>query len=187
MEEVSAVDNTINNFNDRKITKSSTFIRGMLGYSFSFYGKDFYNCYIHKDILENNIVYIVFKKPFKDINMFLTIVENLKIDDNFVAYKETDNFAVVKMQIPIMYRPDIKHFLNGDYNKMSEEYKDTLLDLVYRYRRNDRLLQAYKEGLYTTKKAIKNLEDKLGASLPKNEIISIPDLEVEAYIDSNFN
>ena len=60
------------NFDYTKLTKARLFVRAMLGYPLDFYGEDFYNCYVGKS---DNVMYLTFKKPIKDIQSFNKVFE----------------------------------------------------------------------------------------------------------------
>ncbi len=174
------------NFDVNKITKSSIFVRSMLGYSFGFYGEDYHNCYIGGDN-QKDVMYLTFKKPLKNPIKFQNILETLSSDQYYIGYKISDNWYIIKMFVPLEYINDFNKYLEGKYSKLSEDFKSNLLNILLRYDRTRTLYSRTKECLYPSKESRRNLSESLGVTLDKDaEIASIPDLEVERYRDEYF-
>jgi len=172
------------NFDYTKLTKARLFVRAMLGYPLDFYGEDFYNCYVGKS---DNVMYLTFKKPLKDIQSFNKVLETLTTDEYYSGQKSITDWYIIKMNIPQQYVNDYYKFLDGKYSKMSEDYKENLLNMLLKYDRTKIVYKKIKECLYPTKEARKKLEEELGASLDVDaEVMSIPNLEIEIYRDEYF-
>ncbi len=77
-------NNKKSNFDYDKLTKARVFIRCMLGYPFDFYGEDFHNCYIGKS---DSVVYLVYKKPIKEVYSFNKVNEILSTDEYYCGTK----------------------------------------------------------------------------------------------------
>lgn len=174
------------NFDVNKITKSSIFVRSMLGYSFDFYGEDFHNCYLGGEN-QKDVLYLTFKKPLKDLLKFQKVLESLSMDEYYIGHKQSENWYIIKMFIPMQYITDFNKFLEGRYSHLSEEFKENLLSILLRYDRTKTLFSRTKACLYPTKDARKRLEEALGVTLDKDaEVASVPNMEVERYRDEYF-
>jgi hypothetical protein len=91
------------------------------------------------------------------------------------------------MNIPQQYVNDYYKFIDGKYSKMSEDYKEHLLNMLLKYDVTKLVYKKIKECLYPTKEARKKLEDELGVILdPSAEVMSIPNLDIEIYKDEYF-
>lgn len=162
-------------------TKSSFFIRAMLGFSNTFWESESYlNTYI---TLNPDCMYIVFLKDNSSrANYIKTTLEN---NSNYICTYENENFIAYRMMIPINFNNDFYKILEGRYSQTKEDYKD----LVLRVNSNtsQSLYDRIKSGLYVTKAAIKELEEKLGCELYVKEVISKPDMEKETFNPLLFN
>lgn len=164
-----------------KFTKSSDFIRHLLGYSLSFWGTDYYNCYIDP---EEKQVYIVFRKPFTNINKINDITEELVVHSDFISYVSNENWLVFKLHIPIKYDKDFNFFLKGSYSKLSEDFKQTILSLFFRYSKSS--YETFKKIFYPSNEHIDKLEKFLDCKLPVREVYDIPDLDEERFDSLKF-
>lgn len=174
------------NFDVNKITKSSIYVRSMLGYSFDFYGENYHNCYLGGDN-QKDVLYLTFKKPIENPTKFNKILETLSMDEYYIGYKASENWCIVKMYVPLNYLNDFNRFLEGKYSQMSSDFKENLLNILLRYDRTKTLYNQVKLCLYPTKEARKSLGEALGVELAKDaEIASIPNMEVERYRDEYF-
>jgi hypothetical protein len=177
-------NNKKSNFDYNKLTKARVFIRCMLSYPFDFYGDDFHNCYIGKT---DPVMYLVFKKPIKDFYNFNKINDTLNTDEYYCGTKSTNNWHIIKMNIPQQYVNDYYKFIDGKYSKMSEDYKENLLNTLLKYDVTKIVYKKIKECLYPTKEARKKLEDELNVTLSTDaEVMSIPNLDIEIYKDEHF-
>ncbi len=162
-------------------TKASFFVRNMLGYNLSFWDDITYlNTYVS---LNPNYMYICFindENP-KQIYMLNTLSDN----PNWINMYKNNNFIICKLLIPLNFNEDFIKIMNGQYSKTSEDYKDLILKLNCKLNRVS--FDKIKNGLYVTKSAIKELEDKLGCNLYIKEVISRPSLEKELFNPSIFN
>lgn len=78
-------------------------------------------------------------------------------------------------QIPENHLDDLNKFTNGDYSKLSDDYKRRIIKYVP-------LSTNVKDIINPTEQGLKSLADKLGVkSLYKKEVYSIPNLEEEIY------
>lgn len=173
-------------FDVNKITKSSFYVRSMLGYSFQFYGVDYHNTYIGGDN-QKDVLYLTFRKPLEDPEGFHKVLHTLSLDEYYIGFKESKDWFIIKMYVPMQYISDFYKFLDGKYSKLSEDYKENLLALVGEFDRTKILYNKTKLALYPNKEARKKLEEVLNVTLEKDaEIASIPNLDVERYNDSYF-
>jgi hypothetical protein len=164
-----------------KITKSSIFIREMLGYSPLFYGVRFYNCYID---IKTVSMFLVFKHPKFDKNY-----ENVKIalqtQPEFISYVESEEYEIYNLKIPEKYEEDFLKFIKGKYSEMSKEYKEDITSL--HLHTSKITYKQMNDILYPTKEKQDALAKFLGvASLFSNEVYDIPDLEEEVFNISDF-
>ncbi len=164
-----------------KFTKSSDFIRHLLGYSLSFWGSDYYNCYIEPD---ERYIYIVFKKPFDNINKINNITEEFIVHTDYVSYISNENWLIFKFKIPVKFDKDFNFFLNGSYSKLSEDFKQTILSLFFRYNKNS--YDTFKKIFYPTNEHIDKLERFLDCKLSVREVYDIPDLDEERFNSLKF-
>ena len=174
------------NFDENKITKSSFYVRSMLEYSFDFYGVDYHNCYVGGDN-NKDVLYLTFRKPLKNTDQFYRVLNALSIDKYFISYKESENWYIIKMYIPMQYLSDYYKFLDGKYSLLSEDFKDNLLTLLLKYDKTKLFFNKVKAALYPNKELRKKLEDLLNVTLEIDaEIASVPNIEIERYNDSYF-
>jgi len=174
------------NFDVNKITKSSIFVRSMLGYSFDFYSENFHNCYIGGDT-QKDVLYLTFRKPILDPTKFNKMLEALSTDEYYIGYKTSEEWCIVKMYVPMQYLNDFNKFINGKYSQMSEDFKENLLSILLRYDKTKTLFSRTKACLYPTKESRKSLGEALGVTIDKDaEVASVPNMEVERYRDEYF-
>lgn len=174
------------NFDVNKITKSSIFVRSMLGYSFDFYSENFHNCYIGGDT-QKDVLYLTFRKPILDPTKFNKMLEALSTDEYYIGYKTSEDWCIVKMYVPMQYLNDFNKFINGKYSQMSEDFKENLLSILLRYDKTKTLFSRTKACLYPTKESRKSLGEALGVTIDKDaEVASVPNMEVERYRDEYF-
>lgn len=163
------------------LTKASFFVKNMLGYNISFWDEDTYlNTYIG---LDPDCMYICFlnnPNP-KQTYMLNTLSDN----PNWICKYENKDFVVCKLGIPINFSDDLHKIIDGKYSQTSEDYKDQILRLNCKLSRKS--FDKIKNGLYVTKSAIKELEERLGAKIYVNEVISKPDLDKELFNPYTFN
>jgi hypothetical protein len=164
-----------------KFTKSSDFIRHLLGYSLSFWGTDYYNCYIEPD---ERCMYLVFRKPFDNINKINNITEELIVHTDFISYISNENWLIFKLHIPVKFEKDFNFFLSGSYSKVSEDFKQTILSLFFRYNRGS--YDTFKKIFYPSNEHIDRLERYLDCKLPVREVYDIPDLDEERFNSLKF-
>lgn len=164
-----------------KFTKSSDFIRHLLGYSLSFWGTDYYNTYIDP---EEKYIYIVFKKPYDNPNKVNDISEELMVNTDFVSYISNENWLIFKFHVPLKYDKDFNFFLNGSYSKLSEDFKQAILSLFFRYNKSS--YETFKKIFYPSNEHIDRLEKYLDCKLPVREVYDIPDLDQERFDSLKF-
>lgn len=168
---------------DRK-TKSTVFIRCMLGYNPSFYGQCFHDTYI---TIEPNSIVLVFNKPnsAKELEISSKIYDILKNNKNFIEFFETDFYDIIKFEVPEKYKQDFETYIQGSYSKLSEGYKTALLGL---YTQFSEIRTDLYHILYPTDRERKlYIEDKFDVKAsPDAEILSIIDLEEEIYDEDKF-
>lgn len=168
----------------RKLTKSTTFIRDMLGYHPIIFSKNFHNTYIS---IEPRNIYLVFKfeedivKSVKD----LMIEKELRMHSCFIEKIDKDSYEIFKYEVPKVQTINFLCFLDGKYTHFDDEYKSYLLNLYVDY--NNDKFQNIKRILYPTRKDINALEEVLGLFSPKEklpdtaEVFDKPDLEEEIF------
>ncbi len=159
-----------------KLTKSSIFIREMLGYNPLFYGINFFNCYIDCTTLS---MYLVFKKPIYDKN-YNNVKFELQNNPNFISYVCNEVYEIFNLKIPEKYEEDFLKFLKGRYSEMSDNYKEDLSSLhLHASKISYKQIQ---DIVYPTKEKQQSLARLLDVpSLPNNEIFDRPDLDEEVF------
>lgn len=168
---------------DRK-TKSTVFIRCMLGYNPSFYGQCFHDTFI---TIDPNTIVLVFNKANtqKELDISLKIYDILKNNKNYISSTETDFYDILKFNVPEKYVDDFNHFINGKYSKMSEGYKTSLLNLYTQF--SDIRTDLYHILYPTDKERKKYIEDRFDVKVsPDAEILSIIDFAEELYWEEDF-
>lgn len=164
-----------------KLTKSSIFIREMLGYNPLFYGINFFNCYIDCTTIS---MYLVFKKPIFDKN-YNNVKFELQVDPYFIEYINNEVYEIFNLKIPEKYEEDFLKFLKGKYSEMSNLYKENIARLHLHASKI-----SYKqicEILYPSKEKQQSLAKLLDVpSLPNNEIFDRPDLDEEVFDINKF-
>lgn len=169
-------------FDQTRPTKSTTFVRHMLRYPLSTWSDTGYvNTYI--DITDESMFIILDRFNNNKIN-FNSLVESLTYNHHFIDFVETDNFYIFKLHIPNEFKDDFYLFLDGDYSKTSEEYKQLILGLYYTY--NKSIYQILNKTFYPKNSDIEELESRIGQKLYKKEITSSPTLKVETFNINNF-
>lgn len=180
IEEANSLENTVQRIKSNP-TKASFFIKAMLGFSNSFWDTDTYiNTYISFD---PDCMYIVFLN--KNTNRNDYIRQTLENNSNYICTYYSNEYIVFRMTIPINFNNDFYKIIQGRYSQTTEDYKD----LVLRINANIQLsvFNRLKSGLYVTKAAIKELEERLGCELYVKEVISKPDLDKELFNPEMFN
>jgi hypothetical protein len=180
LEEDSITNEYISNIKSNP-TKASFFIKNMLGYNLSFWDEVTYlNTYISTD---PNYMYVCF---LNEVNPKHTYMMNAMVDHpDFISKHQNQNFIICKFTIPIKFTSDFYRILDGKYSETTEDYKDLILRLNAKLNRFT--FDKIKNGLYVTKSAIKELEDKLGCNLYVKEVISKPYIDKETFNPNTFN
>jgi hypothetical protein len=161
-----------------KLTKASFFIREMLGYSPSFYGVNFFNCYID---IDTRSMHIVFKKPIIDKNYHI-VKEDLQRDPEFISYISNDIYEIFNLKVPKIYEADFLKFINGKYSEFSKGFKEHITGLHLHTNRitykfiNDIIFPSEEKRISLAKRLGVNVKD-----LPNNEVFDVPNLEDETF------
>ena len=161
--------------NTESRTKASYFITPMLGESKETFRWDqyFVNTYLSKDEQFAFVKYRFFNvddyKKFEYVltrhNLFIKMID------------KNHQHVLFQFRIPEVYLKEIPRFLQGQYSKLSESYKQKILQFFH-YNRGGELGQI----LYRTDRRKRQLELKLGVRLSENlELYDKPDLKVEVY------
>jgi len=158
-------------------TKSSTFIMPMLSGNrdLYFWNRLFINCFIATEEDKNCIallyrwssdpLYIKFQKALSKFSIFKR------------KYCPSSGYEMFIFDVPKQHLRNYKKFLKGEYSKLSNSYKKSLLhfhDVEVR----DEIGQI----LYKDSRRRKALESKLDINLPEeSELLSIIDIENETH------
>lgn len=154
-------------------SKATTFILPMINETLGSY-KGLINCYIADFSQSNNT--INFNRIF-----ILTSQENDHLKDNIYyenSYKLGGNTMYV-FKIPPVHLDDYKIFLSSKYSEFTDDYKDYLISKIVR---KDLQNSTVYQVLHRSNIARKQIEDRIGESLPKNaEVLSAIDFAHETY------
>lgn len=158
-----------------KHTKSSTFVRGMLGYEFDSYGDNYHNTYV---IMEpDRKIVISFNKPVK--------IEKLEKDECFVKKQQIGSKFVYIFNVPSEFKEDMDLYIDGKYSKMSKKCKDTILGCFYYFPSAFKIID---QVLNPSTGDRNGLEKVLGVKLPEDcEIYDSPTLDEEVYNEEVLN
>jgi hypothetical protein len=166
-----------------KKTKSTVFIRCMLGYNPTFYGQCFSDTYI---TIEPNMIVLVFNKANtqRELDISTKVYDILKENSNFIEYSDTSFYDIFKFKVPDKYKADFELYIDGKYSKMSNEYKTALLNL---YTQFSEIRTDLYHILYPTERERRLLERRLAVRLPEDaEIFSSIEFREEIYDEDNF-
>lgn len=159
-------------------TESNIFIRGMLGYSQTFYGSTFFNTYL---AIEPESMYLVFNKAENERQKSYqeTKFSILKNNKDYLSSSETEDFHILVLNIPIKYMDDFYKILEGKFSKTSEEYKQLILMLAVPYsNERTKLFKIF----YPQEEDVEALAEFLDVELPKDaEIKSKMNLRDELF------
>lgn len=180
------------------ITKTRKFLLHVLNHGkYRYDVPEFIECYL-KDVDTEPKLVLCFQnrnihETDEDAYKMLLYVLNLHplILDEECDTDDDNKELILVFRFPTEYLKDLRIFLNGNYSQLSQKFKENMLkmgfykkDAVLTGKKLDGLpLVSIHEVLNPTEKRIKEIENSLNLdiSLPKGEILSIPNLDLEVY------
>lgn len=163
------------------LTKSTTFIRPMLGYDVLFYGDTHCNCYLNLNGV-NEGFNLVFNK--ERLKLYDYIIKEFSKHPLLRNTYDLKDYMIFEFDIPDQYIEDFYLFIDGKYSKMSDDYKEEILAL---HMSNPKIYEKLEVILYPSKKDIKKLAEFLDVELPKDaEVFDKIDLKKELFDLDNF-
>jgi hypothetical protein len=164
---------------------STVFLLPILGYKEEFFTEEFISAYIDEN--ENKKLVLCFNNSLT--NEFREMILELQTNENFnsIDYDDDDKEIVLTFTIPKSRDIDYNLFKSGRYTKISNEYKEILLDFHNRKSGAGKYITMI-DALMPDHLAKKYRADKMGVSpndLPGSEVMSIPDMDRELYIKTN--
>lgn len=157
-----------------EINNSSVFVLPVLGKHYTFYGNNLEQCYLYNKLgLDNCICFLFSGAVSEDIDSEMRklpcYVDTISKKGKFIYF----------YSIPDEYLSDIELFKVGKYSKMSDDYKQKILECNSNQSKNKKNTKLY-GILYpdsTKGRDIKkDWEDKIGEKLPDDsEVWSISD------------
>jgi len=166
---------------ERKLTKSTTFIRDMLGFHPRIFTLNYYNTYISTD---PRSIYLVFKfkeeelKEVRDLLIEKELINNIE----FIEKIYKDLYEIYRFDVPYNQSDNFFCFVEGKYTQFGDEYKKYLLELYKDY--NHEKYLNIKKILYPTRKDLDALEEilQLDFKLPDySEVFDKPIMKEELF------
>jgi hypothetical protein len=163
------------------LTKSTTFIRPMLGYDVLFFGDTQCNCYINLNDEKETFV-LVFEK--NKLRLYEYIPEELSKHPLLKNKYDFPKYLIFEFYVPDNYINDFYLYIDGKYSKMSDDYKEEILAL---HMSNPNIYKKLEIILYPSEKDIKRLAEFLDVELPKDaEVFDKIDLHQELFDINKF-
>jgi len=160
--------------------KSKNFILPMLGFPISQFEPHIIDCNIIVEGFPKIVVIFdnVDEEPLK------MLIYKLQSDYLFLdcEYDDDDREVVLFFDVPKEFKSDFELFLTGSYSKMSDVYKNRLVQYFGKSTCEDWGLVTMWDTIYPKEHKKKQIAEKYGVDLDKiSELISSPDIEHEIY------
>ena len=181
------------------ITKTRKFLLHVLElHKYRYDVPEFIECYLKDVDSEPKLVLCFQNKSFQEgeedetgykMLIHLLNLHPLILDDECKT-DDDDKELILTFKFPKEYLKDLQKFLNGDYSQLSTKFKEEMAKRQF-YKKDAIFTEGttsaglpmvtIHEVLNPTETKIKAYQHRLKASLPKPEILSIPNLELELY------
>lgn len=161
-----------------KTTKNYIFILPLLDINYRSLPINFLNSYIYG----STEIALVFNK-IKN-NQFDKYLQYIKLNKNFVEYREDLDEIILIFQIPERYHNDFELFKQGKYSKFSKDCKDIIVTFHgIHTEKNSHKVTAY-NTVYPQEFKRKQIADELMVEKDLiQEVFDKPDLEEENFIE----
>lgn len=107
-----------------------------------------------------------------------------RINNNYIKDYENEDEYIVEFSVPNRYYDIVKSFINGEYSKFSNDYKNKLARIYGKGVCQDGRLVTMYDTIYPRKDKLQQIADALGVELkdlPNGEVYDKPDLSYEIY------
>jgi len=167
--------------NDLQMNYTTIFLLPVLEYDDSFFPKEFISCYII-DKLKTKLALVFENTNSEELKETIQNFHNHTLFDS-IDYDDESKEIVVIFNFPEEFDTDFRLFKIGRYSKFSNKFKELLLDRHGRITGNGKHIRMI-DALFPDHKSKKFRADKMGVSisdLPNQEVMSIPDFDLEYY------
>jgi len=169
--------------NDLQVNYTTIFLLPVLEYDVNFFPEEFISAYII-DKTQTQLALVFEKTGSEDLKESLISMES---HVNFDRIEEDDDEIIAIFNFPKEFDVDFKLFKIGRYSKLSNKFKELLLDRHGRETGNGKYITMI-DALLPDHKSKQFRADKIGVSiadLPNGEVMSIPDMDLELFWKSD--